>query len=143
MKFFTTPNSKNIIATLRIVAIEKSVLTFLLILYFHDKIVWLRRNFSKALVILSRFLLLFLLLFVINSIYQPCIPSWSFSKWAFSHLCRKNIWKCNISMVNMKQMVWEPRKYLKIFLVFMEGSRQDFVRRVWIFFTKNLEILTY
>ena len=29
-----TPNSKNIIATLRIVTIEKSELTFLLILYF-------------------------------------------------------------------------------------------------------------
>ena len=36
MKFFTTPNSKNIIATLHIVTIEKSELTFLLILYFHD-----------------------------------------------------------------------------------------------------------
>ena len=35
MNFFTTPNSKNIIATLRIVTIEKSELTFLLILYFH------------------------------------------------------------------------------------------------------------
>ena len=35
MEFFTTPNSKNIIATLRIVTIEKSELTFLLILYFH------------------------------------------------------------------------------------------------------------
>ena len=35
MEFFTTPNSKNIIATLRIVAIEKSQLAFLLILYFH------------------------------------------------------------------------------------------------------------
>ena len=35
MKFFTTPNSKNIIATLRIVTIEKSELAFLLILYFH------------------------------------------------------------------------------------------------------------
>ena len=31
MKFFTTPNSKNIIATLYIVTIEKSELTFLLI----------------------------------------------------------------------------------------------------------------
>ena len=31
----TTPISKNIIATLRIVTIEKSELTFLLILYFH------------------------------------------------------------------------------------------------------------
>ena len=34
MNFFTTPNSKNIIATLRIVTIEKSELTFLPILYF-------------------------------------------------------------------------------------------------------------
>ena len=34
MEFFTAPNSKNIIATLRIVTIEKSELTFLLILYF-------------------------------------------------------------------------------------------------------------
>ena len=35
MKFFTTSSSKNIIATLRIVTIEISELTFLLILYFH------------------------------------------------------------------------------------------------------------
>ena len=34
LKFFTTPSSKNIIATLRIVTIEKHELTFL-ILYFH------------------------------------------------------------------------------------------------------------
>ena len=33
---FVTPNSKNIIATLRIVTTEKSELAFLLILYFHD-----------------------------------------------------------------------------------------------------------
>ena len=33
MKFFTTSNSNNIIATLRIVTIEKSELTFLLIYY--------------------------------------------------------------------------------------------------------------
>ena len=32
---FTTPNSKNIIATLHIATIEKVELTFLLILYFH------------------------------------------------------------------------------------------------------------
>ena len=37
MKFFTIPNSKNIIATLHILTIEKPELTFLLILYFHDK----------------------------------------------------------------------------------------------------------
>ena len=36
MKFFTTPNSKNIIATLYIVTIEKSEFTFLL--YFHGPI---------------------------------------------------------------------------------------------------------
>ena len=35
MNFFTTPNSKNVIATLRIVTIEKSELTFLLVLYFY------------------------------------------------------------------------------------------------------------
>ena len=35
MKVFTTPSSKNIIGTLRIVTIEKSELKFLLILYFH------------------------------------------------------------------------------------------------------------
>ena len=34
MSFFTTPNSKNVIATLRIVTIDRSELTFLLILYF-------------------------------------------------------------------------------------------------------------
>ena len=38
IKIFTTPNSKKVIATLRIVTIEKSELTFLLILYFHDMI---------------------------------------------------------------------------------------------------------
>ena len=38
MKFFTTPNSKNLIATLRIVTLEKHELTFLLILYFHDRL---------------------------------------------------------------------------------------------------------
>ena len=37
MKFFTTPNSKNIIAFLRIATIEKSELTFLLILYFCER----------------------------------------------------------------------------------------------------------
>ena len=35
MEFFTTPNSKNIIATLRIVTKEKSDLTIFLILYFY------------------------------------------------------------------------------------------------------------
>ena len=35
MKPFATPNSKNIIATLRIATIEKFELTFLVTLYFH------------------------------------------------------------------------------------------------------------
>ena len=35
MNFFTTPSSKNVIATLRIVKIEKCELTFLLVLYFY------------------------------------------------------------------------------------------------------------
>ena len=38
MKFFTTPKSKNIIATLRLATIEKFELTFLHILYFHDSV---------------------------------------------------------------------------------------------------------
>ena len=37
MKFFTTPNLKNIIATLRIVTIEKFELAFLVLLYFHGQ----------------------------------------------------------------------------------------------------------
>ena len=47
MNLFTTPNSKNIIATLRIVTIEKSKSTFLLVLYFHG--VPLNLNGSYAL----------------------------------------------------------------------------------------------
>ena len=52
MKFFTNRDSKNIIATLRRVPIEKSELTFLLILYFHVsllnldfKTAWLLNNY--------------------------------------------------------------------------------------------------
>ena len=36
IKFFTTPNSKNVISILRLVRREKSEFTFLLILYFHE-----------------------------------------------------------------------------------------------------------
>ena len=35
MNVFTAPNSKNVISTLRIATIEKSELTFLLVLYFY------------------------------------------------------------------------------------------------------------
>ena len=50
MKFFTTSNSKNIIATLRMVTIEKSELTFLLILYFHGQIIYqMKKGFNSNL----------------------------------------------------------------------------------------------
>ena len=45
MKFFATPNSKNIIVTLRIVTIEKSGLTFLLMLHFHGNLFFLNKNY--------------------------------------------------------------------------------------------------
>ena len=38
MRFFTTRNSKNVVATLRIVTTGRSESTFLLILYFHAQI---------------------------------------------------------------------------------------------------------
>ena len=57
MKFFTTPNSKNIIVTLRIVTIEKSVLAFLLILYFHANM-----NYKLMKFPLIHLLLLYLIL---------------------------------------------------------------------------------
>ena len=43
MKFFITPSSKTIIATLRLVTIERPELTFLLMLYFHDLIIALEK----------------------------------------------------------------------------------------------------
>ena len=48
INFFTTPSSKNIIATLRTITIEISELTFLLILYSHDinEIFNFKRNFK-------------------------------------------------------------------------------------------------
>ena len=61
MNFFTTPSSKNIIATLRIVTIEICELTFLHILYFHDNLKFSAKQvsgllfFSKWLIDLSLF----------------------------------------------------------------------------------------
>ena len=52
MEFFTTPNSKNIIATLRIVAIEKSESTFFLILYFHE----MKQNIPTYLIRKAKFI---------------------------------------------------------------------------------------
>ena len=83
--------------------------------YIIDKIVSLRRSFSKALVTLAYCFCYFL----INSLYQPCISSWRFWKWAVSLLYRINIWTFGIFMVNLKQIVWEPMKYYIIFLIYV------------------------
>ena len=45
----------------------------------------------------------------VDNIYQPCIPSWSFSKWDFWHLYGITIWKFDR----------EPIKYLMIFLIYV------------------------
>ena len=45
MKFFTTPNSKNIIATVHIVTTKNFELTFLLMLYSHDYTSVFMQNF--------------------------------------------------------------------------------------------------
>ena len=89
--------------------------------YLIDKIVSLRRNFSKTYPFLF-FINVFVIIFI-KSIYQPCILYWSFSKSAFSHLYCINIWKFHISMVNMKQMVWAPMKCHKIFLIYVTWAK--------------------
>ena len=54
MKCFTTPNSKNIIATLRIVTTEKSELTLLFILCFHAFIfIGSHNQFEKLMLFLN------------------------------------------------------------------------------------------
>ena len=60
---------------------------------------------------------------LIDSIYQTCIPFGSFSKRAFSHLYRINIWKFGISMVIIKQMVSELIKNLIIFLIYVTWAK--------------------
>ena len=57
----------------------------------------------------------FVIIFI-NSIYQPSIPSQSFSKWAFSLLNRIHIWTFGFTMVSIKQIVWEPMKFRIIYL---------------------------
>ena len=52
------------------------------------------------------FIIIFVIIFI-NSIYQLCIPSWNFSKWAISRLYCIIISKFGVSMVSIKQMVWE------------------------------------
>ena len=51
-----------------------------------DKSVPLRRNFLKALVIMTLFLLLILLLFLLIVFISLAVSLLSFSKWAFLHL---------------------------------------------------------
>ena len=78
--------------------------------YITDKIVSLRRNQKLWLSCPGFYYCCFY--YFLNSIYQHCISSSSFSKWVFSHLYRINIWKFGISMVNIKQVVCEPVKYV-------------------------------
>ena len=86
-------------------------------------------------VVLSLFLLLGPLLFLlfiilINSMYQSCIPSWSFTKWTSLRLHGLNMCKFDISMVYIKQMVWEPITYLHYFqFTSREQSSCAFFRR--------------
>ena len=61
MKSFTTPYSQSIIATLRIVSIEKPELTLPLILYFHDRPPF---NFLDISAIEDGFLVLYFLMLI-------------------------------------------------------------------------------
>ena len=84
-----------------------------------DEIALLRRNFSKALVILAWFLLLFLLLFlsiVSISLAFDLEPSQSE---LFLHLYTINIWTLGKLI---KQIVWEPAKSF-IFLIYVKWTK--------------------
>ena len=91
--------------------------------YFSYKITLLGRDFSKALVICPGFCYCFFII-ILNSIYQPCLPSWNLPKWTFSHFYRINIWKFGISMVNIKQVVWELIKY-PTFLTYVTWAKKQ------------------
>ena len=88
---------------MQVKCVQKKYFTYLI-----DKIVSFKINFSKTLVIQFYF---FIIIFIfITSIFQPCIPSGRFSKWAFCFSIIK-MCKFGISMVNIKQIVWEPMKH--------------------------------
>ena len=88
--------------------------------YIIDKFIFAQRKLFKSFGYPDLVFIVFVIIFI-NSIYHAHIPSRSFSKWAFSHLYRINIWKFGISMVNIKQMVREPMKYLT-FLIYEQSS---------------------
>ena len=92
--------------------------------YIIGKFVSLGRNFSKALVIMSWFLLLFLLLFLLI-VYI----SFAFHLVIFqSELNRTSIvWIYKYLVIpwyfNIEQVVWEPIGYLKIFLICVKWAK--------------------
>ena len=83
---------------------------------------YLQETFQKFWLSCPVFVIVFVIIFI-NSINQHCIPSWNFSKWAFSNLYRIIIWKFGIAMVSIKQVVWEPIKYLIIFLIYVTWAK--------------------
>ena len=69
---------------MQVKCVQKKYFTYLI-----DKIVSFKINFSKTFVIQFYF---FIIIFIfITSIFQPCIPSGRFSKWAFLLLYYKNV----------------------------------------------------
>ena len=117
LKFGTEVDCYMLISILMFIFSNFLSVIFILVLF--DESVSLRRNPLKAMVItkiLYRESYIMSLVIMSLSCPQPCIPSWNFSKLAFSHLYGKTTKKIDISMVNMKQIVWEPIKYLTIFL---------------------------
>ena len=87
--FARTPNSKNIIETLRIVTIEICKLTFLLILYFHDSLYFSMFSTSKSLFSESSYFKVIVNLPLITlSIYESFLKENSL-------LCCDSFIKCN------------------------------------------------
>ena len=87
--FARTPNSKNIIETLRIVTIEICKLTFLLILYFHDSLYFSMFSASKSLFSESSYFKVIVNLPLITlSIYESFLKENSL-------LCCDSFIKCN------------------------------------------------
>ena len=88
--------------------------------YIIDKIISLRRNFSKALVILSWFLLLLLSFFLLVVHISFAFHFELFKVSFFATLLFKymKIWYFH-GQYNIKQMVWEKIKYLIIFLIYV------------------------
>ena len=108
------------------------------ILVIIDKSVSLRRNPLKAmvitkilfrepyiisLIIMFLVLLLYLLLFLVIVFISPATHFEVFQSQLFCILYGVTTQKIDISMVDIKQMVWEPIKYLIIFLIYLMWAK--------------------